>query len=231
MTDTPPHHPSPPSPPPTSGGASGWAAFFEFVKTIVFILVAAFIIRHFLIQPFVVDGSSMEPSFHNGEYILVNKVTYDLRAPARGDVIVFHPPGETDNFIKRIIGLPGDRVDIQGHQVSINGKPINESYLPSFAPLAPDEQASFNIVLQQNQYFVMGDNRDESKDSRVFGPIGKERIIGRAWLILYPLRDTELVPQPRYPSLAQLPSGLSTALRPGIFSLANYFDRTKLANS
>lgn len=195
------NRPLPPAPDGSTGQTAAmgaWASFFEFVKTIAFILIAAFLIRHFLIQPFVVDGSSMEPNFHNQEYILVDKVTYHLRQPQRGDVIVFHPPGETDNFIKRIIGLPGERVDINGHQVSINGKPLDEKYLPTFSPLAGDGEVNFSEVLQTNQYFVMGDNRDQSKDSREIGPIGKERIIGKAWLILYPLKNASVIKEPHY---------------------------------
>ncbi len=208
MNDTTTTQPNPPPPPPGGGTyhpvtLGAWLSVFEFIKTVGFILVAAFLIRHFLIQPFVVDGASMEPNFHNQEYILVDKVTYRLREPQRGDVVVFHPPGRTDSFIKRVIGLPGERIDIQGHQVSINGVALNEKYLPTFSSLSSEEESSFSRILQKDEYFVMGDNRDQSKDSRELGPIGKERIIGRSWLILYPIQNVSVVQQPRYTTVVK----------------------------
>lgn len=179
---------------------SAWASFFELIKTVSFVLVVAFLIRHYLIQPFVVDGASMEPNFHHQEYILVDKLSYRWREPTRGDVVVFHPPERQDNFIKRIIGLPGETITIQDNQVTVDGQPVAEAYI------APSGGASRDLPnttyrVGSDEYFVLGDNRNYSKDSREIGPIGRKRIIGRAWLILFPLDYLTVIAPPDYPGL------------------------------
>lgn len=192
--------------------ANPWVSFFELIKTVSFVLVVAFLIRTYLVQPFVVDGASMEPNFHHQEYILVDKLGYRLRQPVRGDVVVFHPPNRQDNFIKRIIGLPGETVTVTGHQVAVNGQAVLETYLPDRGQMggAPE-----TFVLGPDEYFVLGDNRDFSKDSRELGPIAAERIIGRAWLVLFPMTDLAVVTTPTYPDLeaAMVPQ---TVLRPPV---------------
>lgn len=177
--------------------------FWNFIQKIGLILILAIFIRYFLIQPFIVDGASMEPSFHNQEYILVDKLTYRLTSPRRGDVIVFHPPSQqTDSFIKRIIGLPGETIEIQNSRIIVNGQPLNEPYLSYSDQLTEleDGLTTLERTLGSDQYFVMGDNRGHSKDSREIGAIPKENIIGRAWLILYPLDNLALITTPRYPT-------------------------------
>ena len=140
---------------------SRFAPFWEILKVVAIVFVSAIIIRGFVAQPFIVEGSSMEPDFHNGEYLLIEKLGYHLRSPARGDVIVFKYPNNTEvNYIKRIVGLPGETVRIFENQVFINGKKLMEDYL------SPDEktvvsqspETPYEVTLNSDQFFVMGDN-------------------------------------------------------------------------
>ena len=180
----------------------------EFIKTVAIIIVIAFFVRFYLVQPFVVDGSSMEPNFHNGEYLLVDKITYRLRQPQRGDVIVFHPPpSPTFNYIKRIIGLPGDKIDIKDGEIFINGVKLQEPYLEDERTIVRvSDFANVDKKLGSEEYFVLGDNRDHSSDSREWGTLPKANIIGRAWLVIFPQKYFGFVFHPRYagiPGLAQ----------------------------
>ncbi len=188
----------------SSAPDSAWASIFDSLKTIGFVLIVAFFIRQFLIQPFVVDGMSMEPNFLNTEYILVDKVSYRFTPPSRGDVIVFHPPGQQDNFIKRIIGLPGEHVQVVGHTIFINNQELIEPYLRTAEQegSTSDITRPFDRILEMDEYFVLGDNRDHSRDSREIGPITKDRVIGRARLILFPLNKMAVITPPNYPIYA-----------------------------
>ena len=181
-----------------------WGSIFEFLKTIGFILIFAFLIRQFLIQPFVVEGSSMLPNFHNAEYILVDKFSYLTHQPKRGDVVVFLPAHEPDNFIKRVIGLPGDTIRIAGKQITVNTTPLAEPYLASDdqpTTTEPSGATTLERILGTDEYFVLGDNRDNSRDSRDIGAVHRSQIVGRAWLILFPLDDFLVVGRPSYPAL------------------------------
>ena len=165
-------------------------AIYEILKTVVFVLITAFIIRTFLFQPFVVEGSSMEPTMHNSQYLIVDKLTYNLTNPKRGEVIVFAAPDMSGaDYIKRVIGLPGETVNIKDNKVYINGKELDQSFLPSDFKtyIGNDATTSLETKLNADQYFVMGDNREHSHDSRAIGAISKDAIVGRAWLTLYPL--------------------------------------------
>lgn len=190
----------------------GWAALFDFLRTLAVVLLAAFLIRHFLVQPFIVDGESMQPTFQDQEYILVDKLSYRFHGPERGDVVVFHPPGgEQENFIKRVIGLPGDQVEIRGHRIFVNGQLLAEDYTRIDSSLTDTtEDTIITRDLNDNEYYVLGDNRDHSKDSRDLGGIERSRIIGRAWLVLFPIEELTLVEQPNYPNLG--PAGQSSAV-------------------
>jgi signal peptidase I len=173
-------------------------AILEIVQTVAFILVAAFIIRYFLIQPFVVEGNSMEPNFHNKQYLLVDKISYKLRQPARGEVIVFNPPNNSSqNYIKRIIGLPGETIKITGGNIYINDLDLDEKYLTQNGSTMTSSN-DFSIALKDNEYFVMGDNRNHSSDSREFGALPKTNIIGRTWLIIWPFQYFGIVHHPKY---------------------------------
>ncbi len=164
----------------------------EWVVTIVIALGLAYGIRLFVIQPFRVQMSSMHPTLYNDDLILINKLAYIGSSPQRGDIIVFDPPNRQDvEYIKRVIGLPGEWIEVDGSQVFINGQEFIEvddhtktDYTQKFAP-AQDEKKG--IHLEQDQFFVMGDNRGGSFDSRSFGPIKRASILGRAVLVFWPV--------------------------------------------
>ncbi len=185
---------------PTLGAVASF--FLEIAQIAVLALVIILITRHFLILPFIVKGASMEPNFHDNEYLIVDEVTFRFRQPERGEIVVFHPPGnEGQYYIKRIIGLPGETVSIKGGKVTIsnaqfpNGVPLDEEYLTQPTIGSPDQ-----VVLGADQFFVMGDNRDASLDSRVFGPVPRANIVGRVWIRGLPLdrAGTFMVPQYQY---------------------------------
>lgn len=167
---------------------------FDLLKTGVIVFVIAFCLRYFAVQPFVVDGESMLPTYVNNEYILAEKVSYLTGEPKRGDVIVFHYPGNPSvSYIKRIIGLPGDTVSIADNSVKIinntypTGFALNETYLPtSDLTLISEGNGTMKKTLGDKEYFVMGDNRQHSSDSREWGILPRANIIGRSWLTVLP---------------------------------------------
>ncbi len=159
--------------------------WWEFVK---YALIAVFIIlpiRMYVIQPFIVSGQSMEYTFDSGEYLLVDEISYRFNNPQRGDVIVFKYPNDTSKyFIKRIIGLPGETIKIQGDSISIFNKDFPKGYVLKETYISDDfkvnqPNAHMEITLDSTHYFVMGDNRKYSSDSRVWGPLDKKFITGR----------------------------------------------------
>lgn len=157
--------------------------------TLVFLIVVVVIpIRLFVISPFVVDGESMHPTFENLDYLIVDELVYDFSAPARGDVIVFRYPGDPSIFyIKRIIGLPGETVSINHGRVTITT--VTGEKLTLAEPYVVNEDATYtkSVTLNSGEYFVMGDNRPNSSDSRVWGPLPRKDIIGRVDLRLLPI--------------------------------------------
>jgi signal peptidase I len=180
----------------------------EWIKALAIAGLLVFVIRWFLVSPFIVDGPSMQPNFLNRERIIVNKVLYDIRKPERGEVIVFHVPEEGRDFIKRVIGLPGETVKVEGDQVYINGVPLAENYLKNAYDKAHAEGVLYNssgaysnfpnekfpdAIVPEGMVFVMGDNRPNSEDSRMIGFIPMDRIVGRADLIFWPIGDFKLV--------------------------------------
>ena len=160
----------------------------EIIETITLTILMFLIIR-FAVQNFRVDGMSMEPTLHNGEYILVNKAAYIFHAPQRGDVIVFEYPGDLQvDYIKRIISIPGDTISVVGTKVTVDGVTLNEPYIN------PDDIANpfppiTNRVVGANEYFVMGDNRGNSSDSRQWGFVPQQNIIGEATFVYYPFNE------------------------------------------
>lgn len=180
---------------------SALETFYEIVKSIVIVLLAAFIIRFFLFQPFVVEGNSMEPSLHDKEYLIVNRLTYRIGDPQRGDVVVFDAPNSPGtDYIKRVIGLPGEKIKIVDDEIFINANKIDEKYLPTNFKTLIDNSSNFSLERQlgPDEYFVMGDNREHSLDSREIGTIKKQAIIGKAWVTLYPLSYFGAVFKPSY---------------------------------
>jgi signal peptidase I len=168
----------------------------EVVRFSLIALVIVLPVRLFIAQPFIVSGASMEATFSTGQYLIVDQLTYHFEAPARGEVIVFRYPKDPSKFfIKRIIGIPGDTVHINGNVVTISnashpeGVVLDESYILSMAP-----STTLTETLGDNEYFVMGDNRDASSDSRMWGVLQRENIIGRAFLRLFPLTKTGVFP-------------------------------------
>lgn len=162
---------------------------WENVEVILMALLIVLPIRYFLIQPFIVKGSSMEPNFYTQDYLIIDEISYRFRAPERYEVIVLKAPNHPQEYyIKRIIGLPNETVIINNGKVSVitaqNERiDIDESYL------APNTVTSGNLTikLKPNQYFVLGDNRSVSYDSRNWGPFDRSLIVGRVWLRLWPL--------------------------------------------
>ena len=174
---------------------------YETLRTIVLVLITALLIRSFIAQPFVVEGKSMEPTLHNAEYLIVDKIEYRLHPPQRGDVIVFKAPESPDqNYIKRVIGLPGETVTIKDNSVFVNGTLIDEQYIANAktTPATTTENPSFFLEqkLTATEFFVMGDNRDHSSDSRRWGPLPTKNIIGRAQVVLFPFNDLGLIRVP-----------------------------------
>ena len=174
---------------------SGWRGVAEWALVIGGALLVALVVRTFLVQAFWIPSASMEPTLHEGDRVLVNKLSYDLHDVHHGDVIVFerpdepsdvpHPENEIRDLIKRVIGLPGDVIEARDGIVYINDEPIDEPYL---APDTPTTDLPRQEV-PEGKLFVMGDNRTNSHDSRRFGPIDESSIVGRAFLRIYPLDD------------------------------------------
>jgi signal peptidase I len=185
---------------------------FEIVETLVLTLIIFVVIQNFVAQPYKVQQQSMERTLEPEQYVLVDKLTPRFDTYKRGDIVVFTPPEEWGDsgtpFIKRVIGQPGDTVQIRDDGlVYINDKALDEPYLyadqpggPPQATTAPLEQATWTIG--ENEVFLMGDHRSNSADSRTFGPVEVDQIIGRAWLRYWPIDTFGILPTPMYPDVA-----------------------------
>jgi signal peptidase I len=160
----------------------------EVLEIALLTLLMFFVIR-FAVQNFNIDGTSMEPSLHNAELILVDKWTYLFHPPARGDVIIFKaPPEPTQDYVKRVIGIPGDTITIKGTTVFVDGVKLNETYVaPQDQGVPSGAHTITNLVVPPNDYFVLGDNRAVSSDSRIWGLLPRRNIIGRAAFVYWPL--------------------------------------------
>lgn len=167
----------------------------EYVILIGSSLLMVFLVRTFIAQPFVVNGASMEPTFHTNEYLIVDQLSYELGSPHRGDVIVFkYPLIPSRFFIKRVIGLPGETVRITGSKVEIQ-KPNEEDFFTLEEPYVEFEKESFvETKLANDEYFVMGDNRLASLDSRSWGPLKDSFIVGKAFVRLFPPSKIDFLP-------------------------------------
>lgn len=185
------------------GKLSFWQKFFygtgcayELTKWIIVALVVGTLIHFYVGTLFIVDGQSMEPNFHNGQYILVNRWQYNFGQPRRGDPVVLKFPGDPENkkYIKRIIGLPGEHIQILEGYVYINGKRLNESYIPADVLTLPN----LDRALREDDYFLLGDNRLNSSDSRIWGICPKRDLIGKAFFTLKPLSMWGVIKPPTY---------------------------------
>ena len=175
--------------------------FWEVVKITVITLAIIIPVRYFLIQPFFVKGASMEPSFQDGQYLVIDEMSYRWRVPERGEVIVFrYPPDPSQFYIKRIIGLPGDTVEISGGRVKILNAQHSLGFVLDEPYLAPGEATygDINQKIGPDEYFVLGDNREASFDSRRWGLVPSANITGRVWLRAWPPQTAQFFGAPQY---------------------------------
>ncbi len=167
----------------------------HFWRTISIFVFFVAILRLFVMDPFLVHGSSMDPTFDEGNYVIVDKLTYKMSDPKRGDVIVFDAPTDDNRyFIKRVIGLPGERVVVEGSIVQIFNTQYPQGFVLNEPYVVHESERQAQVTLKDNEYFVMGDNREVSSDSRIWGPLDREAITGRALVRLLPVQDISLFP-------------------------------------
>ena len=176
----------------------------DLVETIVIAGAIFVVIYAFLFRPFQVNGESMFPNYKNGEYILTNLIALRLSPLKRGEVIVFRAPiNQEKDFIKRVIGIPGDKVALKDGYVYVNDNKLDESYLPSdfrtYGGAFLAEGAS--VTVPADNYFVLGDNRNFSSDSREWGLVSKDKVIGKSFIVYWPPQDLKLVQHATYQNL------------------------------
>ncbi|MGB9680682.1 MAG: signal peptidase I [Minisyncoccia bacterium] len=166
----------------------------ENLEMVLIALMIVLPVRYFLIQPFVVHGSSMEPNFYPKDYLIVDELSYRFREPQRFEVVVFKAPNNSGQYyIKRIIGLPNERVIIRNGEVFVVTKNGTQMKLEEkFLPKNIETLGNIDLTLKEQQYFLLGDNRAASYDSRNWGPIERKAIVGRVWLRLWPLKSITL---------------------------------------
>jgi signal peptidase I len=170
-------------------------SFWEILRFGLIALVIVAPIRWLIAEPFVVSGSSMVPTFQNGDYLIVDKISYKLGDPERNDVVIFkYPKDQTKFFVKRIIGLPGETVDIKGNLVTITNGEHKEGFELTEPYVKNISDNTLHVELGSDEYFVMGDNRSGSSDSRYWGAVNRNLLTGRALVRLLPLRKIDLLP-------------------------------------
>lgn len=161
--------------------------FLELVKIALLAGITVFVVRHFVFKPFYVKGQSMEPTFFEKEYLIIDQMTYRFREPERGEIIVFRPPtGVKDFYLKRIVGLPGERIRVEDNKVIVCNPEchvLDEYYIDDDI----ETTGAVSMTLGADQYFVLGDNRERSFDSRKFGAADSTSIVGKIWFRGYPL--------------------------------------------
>jgi len=175
---------------------------WEWIKALLIAFVIAVVIRYVLFTPIVVDGESMMPTLNDGDRMIVNKIGYKIGGPDRFDIVVFHAP-EGKDYIKRVIGLPGDTIEYKDDQLYINGKAYDEPYLDKYKSELTEGTLTQDFTLQEldpsldvipeGYVFVMGDNRRYSKDSRHIGIISEDKIIGTTSVVFWPLNEMQIV--------------------------------------
>jgi len=168
----------------------------EIIRFALIALIIVIPIRMFIAQPFIVSGASMDDTFHSGDYLIVDQVSYHFNQPKRSDIVIFRYPEDPSKFfIKRVIGVPGDTLSIDGNVITITneanpeGAALNEPYIKSMTT-----STRLTTTLAEQEYFVMGDNRDQSSDSRVWGVLNEDEIIGRAFIRLFPPQNFSHLP-------------------------------------
>ncbi len=195
-SDKPPEIPTPIDAPPLAKGSLAMAALREIVETVALFAVI-FTVARFSIGNFIIVGQSMEPNYHQDQRLLVDRISPMLGWLQRGDVVILHSPVEEIDLIKRLIGKPGDTIELRDNRVYVNGEALNEPYLPPNADSGP-KTGSATWKLGPDEYFVMGDNRSASQDSRFFGTAEYKYLIGRALLLYYPFSDFHVVQHYKY---------------------------------
>jgi len=184
--------------PEARGGGPGKGLAREILETVLAALVVALLVRTFVVQVYVVDGDSMLPNLHHGDRLLVNKFIYRLRPPRPGEIIVFHLPELSARpFIKRVIAVAGDRVEIREGVVFVNDRPLAENYGPHL-----DDRSYPPVVVPPGTVWVLGDNRPVSSDSRLIGPVPLDRIEGEAFFRFWPPGDWGTLGPPPQPAAA-----------------------------
>jgi signal peptidase I len=191
-----------------------FGCLLEIVQTLVLTVVIFLVIQTFVAQPFRVEGASMEATVLPDEYVLIDKLTPHWAAYARGDIVVLHPPSRRSDpsgtpFIKRVIGLPGDHVELIDGLVYVNGDALDEPYIYTEDGVRqatdPVDDGPFEWLVPAGDVLVMGDHRQDSSDSRTFGPVEISQVIGRAWLRYWPLDAFGTLPVPTYPTTSAAP--------------------------
>lgn len=180
--------------------------FLDIIETLVIALSLFLVIYLFGMQPHQVNGQSMVPYFASGDYVLTDKVSYRLREPERGDIVVFHAPeaancpeGTGCDFIKRVLAVPGETVRVTNNQIIVNGTPLPEPYIPAdFKTEAGEFTRGRTITLGPDEYFCVGDNRPYSSDSRAWGPVHKSEIVGRAFFRYWPVQSMGMIEHTEY---------------------------------
>ncbi len=180
----------------------GLAFLWEILKVVLISLALIIPIRYFVVQPFFVNGESMEETFHDSDYILIDEITYRFKEPVRGDIVVFRfPNDQREFFIKRVIGLPGETVEIKNNTVKIfNKENPDGKILDETGYLSPGQETRGNlrVPLDDNEYYVLGDNRLHSSDSRYWGAVNQSLITGRVFARAWPLSQAEFFDDPTY---------------------------------
>jgi signal peptidase I len=169
-----------------------WSFIWETIKIIIISLAIIVPIRYYLVQPFFVKGASMETNFHDGDYLLIDEISYRFNEPKRGDVIVFHYPKDpSDFFIKRIVGLPNETVEVKNNKVTVYNSDFPKGLVLKEDYLSLDQQTLGNhfVKLGEDEYYVLGDNRLQSSDSRSWGALGENFITGKVFIRLWPFSN------------------------------------------
>ncbi|MBT5819946.1 MAG: signal peptidase I [Candidatus Magasanikbacteria bacterium] len=174
--------------------------FLEVIKIVVLAAITVGIVRYFLFKPFYVKGESMVPNFQPSDYLIIDELSYRFRPPQRGEAIVFRAPMQVqkDYYLKRVIGLPGERIQVEDNKIIVFNEEYPKGVLVKEEYIIEETPGSVSYVLGEDQYFVLGDNRDASYDSRRFGPIHKDAIVGRTWIRGWPIDTVEIFQPPQY---------------------------------
>jgi len=171
------------------------SAIRDFIEALIIALAIALPIKYFIASPFIVVGTSMYPTFKDKDYLIVDKLVYRASEPKRGDVVVFQPPfTDSTYFIKRIVGLPGEHIHIDSNVVTIQNSEHPEGFTITEPYVSSHRDGINDVTLKEGEYYVLGDNRNVSSDSRVWGPLPKDRISGRVDLRLFPLTQIDVLP-------------------------------------